>query len=233
VTSESTAVRHGILDAQQQHWDMTFSHRAEMFGEAPSVAAETAAALFKQEGKTTLLELGCGQGRDTLFFARNGFHVTAVDYAQVAIDALAAKAQAAGVAQLVTALRHEIREPLPFPDASFDGCYSHMLYCMALTTGELEQLSQEVWRGLRPGGLNIYAVRHTRDPDYGTGIHRGEDMYEVNGFIVHFFSREKVAQLAKGYEIVSVDEFEEGKLPRKLFRVTLRKKEAHNAITDP
>lgn len=49
-------------------------------------------------------------------------------------------------------------------------------------------------------------------------------MYEVGGFIVHFFSREKVELLAKGYETVSIDEFEEGSLPRKLFCVTLRKK---------
>jgi hypothetical protein len=32
-----------------------------------------------------------------------------------------------------------------------------------------------------------------------------------------------VELLAKGYEVVSIDEFEEGGLPRKLFRVTLRK----------
>ena len=50
-------------------------------------------------------------------------------------------------------------------------------------------------------------------------------MYEVGGFIVHFFSREKIEHLANGYEIISVDEFEEGDLPRKLFRVTLRKRE--------
>jgi hypothetical protein len=67
-------------------------------------------------------------------------------------------------------------------------------------------------------------VRHTGDPDYGTGIHRTEDLYEVGGFVVHFFSKEKVMHLAKGYELIKVDEFEEGKLPRKLFRVTLRKR---------
>lgn len=94
---------------------------------------------------------------------------------------------------------------------------------MALTTAELELLSAEVRRVLGSNGLHFYTVRHTRDADYGTGIHRGEDMYEVGGFIVHFFSREKVEHLAKGYEILSVDEFEEGGLPRKLFRVTLRK----------
>ncbi len=50
-------------------------------------------------------------------------------------------------------------------------------------------------------------------------------MYEISGgFIVHFFSREKVEHLAKGFDILSIDEFEEGMLPRKLFRVTLRKR---------
>jgi hypothetical protein len=94
---------------------------------------------------------------------------------------------------------------------------------MALTTDELERLSQEVRRVLKPNGLNVYTVRHTGDAHYGTGAHRGENMYEVGGFIVQFFSREIVERLARGYQIVSVDEFEEGGLPRKLFRVTLRK----------
>jgi SAM-dependent methyltransferase len=88
---------------------------------------------------------------------------------------------------------------------------------------ELDFLAGEIRRVLKPGGLNVYTVRHTGDPHYQKGIHRGEDMYEVGGFIVHFFSREKVEKLAKGFEIVDLQEFEEGGLPRKLFRVTLRK----------
>jgi SAM-dependent methyltransferase len=179
--------------------------------------------MFKQEGKSKILELGCGQGRDTFFFAANGFQVNTLDYSESAIQAITEKAQAVGLSQSIIARQHDIRNPLPFEAESFDACYSHMLYCMALTTLELEFLCNEVRRVLRPGGLNIYTVRHTKDPHFGTGIHRGEDMYEVGGFIVHFFSREKVEHLAKGYELISVDEFEEASLPRKLFRVTLRK----------
>ncbi len=48
-------------------------------------------------------------------------------------------------------------------------------------------------------------------------------MYEDNGFIVHFSNRQKVERLAKGFSVLSVDEFEEGKAPRKLFMVELRK----------
>ena len=99
-----------------------------------------------------------------------------------------------------------------------------MLFCMALTTVQLQLLSEEIRRVLKLGGISAYTVRHTGDTHYKKGIHRGEDMYEVGGFIVHFFSREKVELLAKGYEIIGVHEFEEGELPRKLFLVMLRKK---------
>lgn len=213
-----------VLDAQQEHWQATFSQKPDMFGLDRSEPAVKAAGQFEREGKRKILELGCGQGRDTLFFASRGFQVTAADYSQAAVEAVLSKARSAGLDDLIAGVRQDVREPLiGFPDEYFDACYSHMLFCMALTTTELLRLSREVWRVLRPGGLNVYTVRHTADAHCGAGIQRGEEMWEVGGFIVHFFNRGKVLQLAKGFEIVSIDEFEEGGLPRKLFRVTLRK----------
>ena len=94
---------------------------------------------------------------------------------------------------------------------------------MALTTAELEFAFAEARRVLRPNGLHIYTVRTTEHPHYGAGIFRGEGMYEVDGFVVHFFDREKVARLATGDEIVRFFEFEEGDLPRRLFFVAMRK----------
>ncbi|HEV2387912.1 MAG TPA: class I SAM-dependent methyltransferase [Candidatus Acidoferrales bacterium] len=213
-----------VLEGQRGNWDKNFLQKPEMFGAKPSDPALKAAQLFQAEGKTALLELGGGQGRDTLFFAREGLNVTVLDYSRAGIEAITAKAEAAGLASPITAFQHDVREPLPFDASVFDCCYSHMLFCMALTMPELERLSAEVRRVLKPGGPHVYTVRHTKDPHYGTGIHRGEDMYEVGGFIVHFFSREKVRQLARGWEITSIDEFEESGLPRKLFQVALRKK---------
>jgi SAM-dependent methyltransferase len=151
--------------------------------------------------------------------------VRALDYSAVGLAAIRRKAQALGLAGRVTAVAHDVRRPLPFPDGAFDACYSHMLWCMALTLADLEALAREVRRVLRPGGLNVYTVRHVGDPRYGVGPHRGENMYEdpAGGFIVHVFSREMVEHLADGYDLLEVEPFEEGKLPRKLFRMTLRK----------
>ena len=99
-----------------------------------------------------------------------------------------------------------------------------MLYCMALTNFELKNLNQEILRILKPGGINIYTVRHTEDGDYKNGIHISEDLYENDGFIVHFFSRDKVEQLSKGFEIIDIEKFEEGNFPRKLYKVILKKR---------
>ena len=57
----------------------------------------------------------------------------------------------------------------------------------------------------------------------GKGIHHGEGLYESGGFVVHFFSAETVERLADDYQIVEIERFNEGALPRDLSRVTLRK----------
>ena len=213
-----------VLNGQHQHWENMLLNKPDMFGTEPSDPAQKAAELFKKEGRVKILELGGGQGRDTIFFAQNGFQVYVLDYCESGVETITQKSKGLGVSKSITAACHDIRKPLPFENETFDACYSHMLYCMALTTAELEILSDEIRRVLRPNGLNIYTVRNTKDPHFRTGIHQGEEIYEIGGFVLHFFSKKKVEHLAKGFEIVSIDEFEEGGLPKRLFRVTQRKK---------
>ena len=212
------------LDNQSVHWENKLSNIKDMFGHEASYPAQKSLKLFKQNNKLKILELGGGQGRDTLFFAENGLQIDVLDYSQSGIANILEKARIKNLKDKIKAKQHDIRQALPYADNTFDGCYSHMLFCMALTTKELEFLSSEIQRVLKTGGINIYTVRNTNDADFKSGNHKGEDMYESNGFIVHFFSKEKIQHLAKGFKDIQIESFEEGGLPRKLFLVNETKK---------
>ena len=211
------------LDQQSQHWETSFLNKPEMFGLEPSVAAIKAIKSFKEENIKNIVELGAGLGRDTIFFAKNSIQVEALDYSKKSIESITNKSIKLNLTNFIKPKVFDVRKKLPFEENSIDACFSHMLYCMALSNSDLVNLNNEICRILKPGGINIYTVRHTGDGDYKNGIHRGDDLYENDGFIVHFFSKEKVNQLSKGFKILEIEKFEEGKFPRKLFIVKNRK----------
>ncbi len=212
-----------VFSGQQEHWDKVYSEKIDMFGIEPSYPACKAVDLFKKEGKFKVLELGGGQGRDTFYFATQGLQVEVVDYSKEGLRLINDKSRDSGMLQSIKTLQHNLKNALPFEDASFDCCYSHMLYCMALTKTELKFLSNEIKRVLKKGGFNVYTARNINDPHYMTGKYHGENIWERGGFAVHFFCRETVGELSEGYDIIDITEFEEGDLPRKLFLVILKK----------
>ena len=55
------------------------------------------------------------------------------------------------------------------------------------------------------------------------GDPHGDDLFENGGFIVHFFDDALLRELSDGFELVQVVPFNEGELPRQLWRVTMRK----------
>ena len=194
-----------------------------MFGLEPSIPAVKATKFFKENNIKNIVELGAGLGRDTIYFAQNSIKVQALDYSKTAIESITDKAEKLNLAEFIKSKFFDVRKKLPFEDNSIEGCFSHMLYCMALSNSDLENLNNEIYRILKSGGINIYTARHTDDGDYKNGIHRGEDLYENDGFIVHFFSKEKVNQLSKDFEVLNIEKFEEGNFPRKLFLVKNKK----------
>ena len=194
-----------------------------MFGLEPSTPAIKALKIFKNNKASKIVELGAGLGRDTIYFAKNSIHVEALDYSQTGIKNINQKVKQNNLSNLVNTKIFDVRKTLPFKDNSIEGVYSHMLYCMALTMSDLESLNKEIHRILKPGGINIYTVRHTEDGDYKKGIHRGEDMYENDGFIVHFFSKNKINSLLDGFMNLEITSFEEGSFPRKLYFVANKK----------
>ncbi|MFG2296467.1 class I SAM-dependent methyltransferase [Streptomyces sp. NPDC048603] len=209
-----------LAEAQREHWQRTYGDHPGMYGAEPSGAAVHAAGVFRAAGAHKVLELGAGHGRDALYLAREGFSVLATDFSPAGLEQLRAAAAAQGVAERVTTVVHDVRGPLPLTDASVDAVYAHMLLCMALSTEEIHALVGEVHRVLRPGGTFVYTVRHTGDAHYRVGTGHGDDIWEHGGFAVHFFARDLVDALAGGWHLAEVHAFEEGGLPRRLWRVT-------------
>lgn len=209
-----------LAEAQQAHWQNTYSAHPAMYGEEPSEPAVYAASLFRDAGAKRVLELGAGHGRDALYFATEGFTVHATDFSAAGLEQLRRAAQARGTAERVTTTVHDVREALPLPDASVDAVFAHMLLCMALSTEQIHAIVDEIARVLRPGGAFVYTVRHTGDAHYRTGIPHGDDIWEHGGFAVHFFPRDLVEELAEDWILNELHPFEEGELPRRLWRVT-------------
>ena len=172
-----------ILNQQSQHWETNFSNKPEMFGLEPSYPAKKALDIFKDNKLSNVIELGAGLGRDSIYLGKNSINLTALDYSENGLKILDQKIKNENLSSSVSTLKFDIRDNLPFENNSIDACYSHMLYCMAFTFDELIKLNNEIKRVLKPGGVNIYTARNTDDGDYKKGIHRGEDLYEIDGFI--------------------------------------------------
>ena len=103
-------------------------------------------------GDSRLLDLGCGPGETTTWFALQGAHVDAVDISPGMIQLTLALAARLGVAGRVSA-HVSPGESLPFPDASFDHVFGHdCLHHM-----EFDRALDEVRRVLRPGGRAVFA----------------------------------------------------------------------------
>lgn len=207
-------------DAQRRHWQTTYTAHPGMYGLEPSAAAVYAAGRFRAAGATRLLELGAGHGRDSLYFARQGYVVLATDFSSVGLGQLQATARALSLDRRILSTVHDVRDPLPLAAGSVDGAFAHMLLSMALTTAAIRAAVTELRRVLRPGGTFVYTVRHTGDAHHGAGTAHGDDIWEQGGFAVHFFSRRLVDALAAGWTLEGVVPFEEGDLPRRLWRVT-------------
>jgi SAM-dependent methyltransferase len=72
------------------------------------------------------LDLGCGAGGDTIWLARQGWRVTAVDIADTAVQRVRALSRQLGVEGRVTAERHDLTDS--FPDGRFDLISAHYLH---------------------------------------------------------------------------------------------------------
>ena len=180
-------------------WNKVYSENPTFFGEGPSEFAKKCYEYFIQNNVKKTLDLGCGQGRDTIFFSLNNLEVYAVDSSIVAIESI----QKFKIKnnQSINATCIDTKQGFPFENNYFDAIYSHMFYNMNFTNEELKFLFQESNRVLKTKGLLCFSVRSDKDELFNTGkkINKNEDIYEINGFQIRFFSIEQIKSLLTSY----------------------------------
>jgi SAM-dependent methyltransferase len=202
-------------------WDKVYSNDSAFFGEDPSDFAQKCYSDFKKYYVKRILELGCGQGRDTIFFASNGLNVHAIDSSKVAIENLYQKIERKNIP---VKLKHlEVRKTLPFDSSYFDAVYSHMFYNMRFTDDELRFLFKESSRVLKNKGLLYFSFRSDKDVLYNKGRVIDTNIYEINGFEIRFFTKGQIETfLENNFEIKNIEEGYE--VPVSLYFVFCNKK---------
>ena len=109
---------------------------------------------------------------------------------------------------------------IPFDKDEFDAVYSHMRF-----TWELLSLLkfQEIKRVLKHDDFNFFSVRNHNDKSYGHGRKIDNDIYDINGFQIRFFTKQQMKALVKGerFEILDIKEIYEE--PVTLYLVSTRK----------
>lgn len=118
------------------------------------------AEMLKQRGAKTLLDLGSGTGRHTLYFSQQELTVYGLDSAPTGLAQTKQRLQAAGLTAHL--LQHDIFTSLPFGDAFFDAIISVQVIHHARLI-QIRSLAAEMIRVLKPSGLIFVTVPQVRN----------------------------------------------------------------------
>jgi tellurite methyltransferase len=138
-------------------WDERYSAETDwFFGRDPSELGRLTLHFWRmirgaQGGR--LLDLGCGEGRDSVYFAANGFQVTAIDLAQAGVRKALRLAGECGVA--LDDLRCADVRTAPLEDG-FDVVFSGN--CIQALGGECPQFLSRIQASTPVDGFNAIRV---------------------------------------------------------------------------
>ena len=114
----------------------------------PSEESYYIANRWKENGYKDVLDFGSGLGRHAIFFAKQGFNVSAFDLSQEGINHLEKWAKNEGLA---VDLNVADMLSLPYKDDSFDCVFAYHVVSHTDTQG-MEKILSEVSRVLKPNG---------------------------------------------------------------------------------
>jgi len=185
----------------QQVWNR--SHREKTSSERPDEEIVAFAERLLQQLPTgaSLLDAGCGRGRNAVYLSQIGFTVYGCDLSPVAIEIARMQVQKAPASvnfQVADLTR------LPYPDNLFAAvvCVHVLPYHLAV---DIARSVQELWRILRPNGWLYFDLLDCDDAEYRCGQELEQDTFlDPDGVPIHFSSRQDVSALTNGLTLQRV-----------------------------
>jgi len=158
--------------------------------------------LFRQGNASRILDVGCGAGRHTFYFAKKGFEVYGFDEDE---DAIENDRQILQKEELKADLRvWDMTKPLPYRDAFFDAALA-VRVIHHTTISNITKIAHELDRVLKPKGFLFLQVPSYESETFdsgtiwaepGTLIARGGPEKDVPH---HFFKKNELLGMFPGY----------------------------------
>lgn len=157
-----------------------------------SLFADWVAEEFIDPKEKKLLELGCGNGRDSTYFFRRGLNVTAIDASDISVK----KLQGEFEGKNITFLCEDFVSSTEKYCNEFDYIYSRFSL-HAINEKQQNNLIGNIYNALKEGGYFIIEVRSVNDELYGKGEKVGDDEYIYEGHYRRFVRKENLENLLK------------------------------------
>lgn len=188
-----------------------FAEKQELEKKQPSLEiVKEAAPLFKKLGVKTILDIGCGNGRDAIYLGTQGFTVDGIDSSQKAIAFFQERVEKEGIRNVhpilgdATDIRH--------PDGSFDAVTIRRVLDVCRKR-DAKQIVDETERVLKHHGIAYVSMASVRSEIYQTSFYGlGLVGFDEPGtlaykdFILHFFSEDEIRKLFKNFNVISLQE---------------------------
>ena len=158
------------------------------------------------KGKKQLLDIGCGEGADSVYYATNGCTVTAIDNNRKYLRRL--RAFAADNPLLNLSIKFADVVNYKYPSGFYDIINCLLVGC-CMKRSEFEKLVPQIKQAVKPDGVVIMSLRNYLDPDFKEylGV---EKMIEQNTFInkedcckiKYFIEKDRLREHFQDFEIL-------------------------------
>lgn len=156
---------------------------------------------FPEGAGKRVLEVGCGLGSDTQTWCESGAKLTAIDFAERAVNMTKYRLEQCG---LTADVRQASALDLPFADNSFDIYYS---WGVLMHTGGIQKALDEAYRVLAPGGEAILMLYHKNSLQFRFYVQMLGRKFDDGAPISEFYSVSEMRELCKRFKVTELETY--------------------------